>query len=393
MGTFQNDEARKKVRALTYESFKRYFTVDPTAMTNFSIRLSESAPQDNAEEQALDDRSRKFHSNSQPISEFSDGVQAFVGLIAAILSLEHRIILIDEPEAFLHPSLAYILGNNMTEIAKKRNASLIAATHSSAFLMACISSATDVSVVRLTYNNRIATARQLSSQDLKNMMQDPLLRSTKTLEALFQNAVIISESDTDRAFYDEINIRLQSEKRGINQCLFINGQNKQTLSRILEPLRKVGVPAAAISDLDVFNMNDTNWTDLMSSIGIPQTEHHKLDSDRKKIISEFDSGSLKTSNAIHKIGINALSATRSDAQKLIQLLNEYGLFIIPNGELETWLSGLGVGGHGPEWLVKIFSKLGSDTEDKNYVKPSSNDVWEFMDEISKWTNNPNRKGT
>lgn len=372
---FQNDNSREKVRKLTKDAFNLYFTIDPTLMTQFSIQLSEKPPVDNSEEQALDNRSRKFHSSAQHISEFSDGVQAFVGLISAILSLDHRIMLIDEPEAFLHPTLAYMLGSNMAEIADERQASLVVATHSPAFLMATIMKTSRVSVVRLTYNNRIATARELSSQELRLMMQDPLLRSTKTLEALFHNSVVITESDTDRAFYDEINNRLTVENRGISQCLFLNGQNKQTISRILSPLRKIGVPAAGVTDLDIINLDDTSWNNLISAIGA-SSDSYIISCERNKIVAEFMEP-LISQNAMHKGGVDKLNSTKSEAITLLQKLEEYGLFVVPNGEIETWLSNLGVVGHGTDWLIRMFSILGSDLNDVNYVKPASNDVMDF----------------
>ncbi len=388
---FQNDVSREKVRKLTKDAFNLYFTVDPTKMQTFSIQLSDKAPTDTLEEQALDERSRNFHTAAQHISEFSDGIQAFVGLISAVLSLDHKIMLIDEPEAFLHPTLSYILGSNMAEIAEDRKASLIVSTHSSEFLMATIMKNTSVSVVRLTYTDGVPTARELSSQELKLMMQDPLLRSTKTLEGLFHNAVVVTEADTDRAFYDEINSRLIVKDRGIPQCLFLNGQNKQTISRILEPLRKIGVPAVGITDLDILNVDNTSWNNLISAIGA-SSDSDITSYDRNRIVAEFENEPLKTQNAIHKGGIGKLTSTKSDAEKLLKKLEEYGLFVVPNGELETWLPSFGVGGHGPDWLVRIFSLLGSDVTNDSYVEPTSGDVWDFLDRIGKWTNNPNRKG-
>jgi predicted ATPase len=44
----------------------------------------------------------------------SDGVQAFVGIVCAVLWGDYRAILIDEPEAFLHPPLARKLGRQLT---------------------------------------------------------------------------------------------------------------------------------------------------------------------------------------------------------------------------------------------------------------------------------------
>jgi hypothetical protein len=37
------------------------------------------------------------------------------------------------------------------------------------------------------------------------------------------------------------------------------------------------------------------------------------------------------------------------------------LFVVPNGELESWLKSLKARGHGPSWLVEVFEKMG----DKN----------------------------
>src|SRR5260370_23066181 len=84
-------------------------------------------------------------------------------------------------------------------------------------------------------------------------MRNPLLRSTGVLGGLFYESVIVTESDADRAFYQEINERLLrfQPERGLNNALFLNAQNKQTVPTILAPLRQLGIPAAGIVDVDV----------------------------------------------------------------------------------------------------------------------------------------------
>src|SRR5262249_40919356 len=134
---FQNEEARIRVRELTTEAFGLRFVIDPTGMTVFRIRMSDRAPEDAAEEQALDARARAFHSAAPEVAELSDGVQAFAGLVSAVMSLPHRVILIDEPEAFLHPPLARRLGADLAELAGERGATLAVATHSADFLLGC----------------------------------------------------------------------------------------------------------------------------------------------------------------------------------------------------------------------------------------------------------------
>ena len=94
------------MRQLTFEAFGTYFTIDPTGIQTLRVRLSSRLPTTPAEEQALDATARAFHAAAPLITDLSDGVQAFVGLLSAILGLPPSILLIDEPEAFLHPPLA-----------------------------------------------------------------------------------------------------------------------------------------------------------------------------------------------------------------------------------------------------------------------------------------------
>ena len=62
--------------------------------------------------------------------------KAFVGIIAEVMAGDPDIIFIDEPEAFLHPSLQYLLGQ---QIAANSSSSkqVYAATHSPSFLLGC----------------------------------------------------------------------------------------------------------------------------------------------------------------------------------------------------------------------------------------------------------------
>ena len=126
---FADNKARSDVRRLVFNAFGKHFVSDPTQMQLFKIRMSDRAPSSDTEEQALDKKARGFHSKALPITEFGEGTQAFVGLISALLSLPQKIMLIDEPDAFLHPPLARRLGMNLVQLSQERDASLVVATH------------------------------------------------------------------------------------------------------------------------------------------------------------------------------------------------------------------------------------------------------------------------
>jgi predicted ATPase len=146
---YRNDAARHRLRELTHDAFGLYFTIDPSAMSQFRVRMSVVAPQ--GQERSLTTEAVEFFGRATDIAEFSDGVKAFTGLLAAVLCSQYLLILIDEPEAFLHPPLVRKLGRRLTEIASERGGSVLASTHSADFLMGSVQAGKSVNVVRLTY--------------------------------------------------------------------------------------------------------------------------------------------------------------------------------------------------------------------------------------------------
>jgi ABC-type cobalamin/Fe3+-siderophores transport system ATPase subunit len=389
---FREDSKRHEVRRIVHEAFDSYFVIDPTNLSQLRIRLSQRAPKNEIEERGIHSEAVEFHSRAQLIDLASDGVKAFTGIITEVIAGDPRILLIDEPEAFLHPSLASKLGYEVSQAALSADKRVFVSTHSPSFVMGCIQSGAPVNIVRLTYRAGTATARVLPSDEILELMRNPLLRSTGVLSGLFYEFVVVTESDADRAFYQEVNERLLRFKPewGIPNCLFINAQNKQTVQTILRPLRKLGIPAAGIVDVDVLKDGGTTWTSLLSSANIPDISHGSLATMRASVKQALDATGR---NMKRDGGISILNDSEHEAAKnLLSQLEDYGVFVISGGELESWLTYLGASGHGPSWLISIFERMGDDPTSANYLKPSDNDVWKFMHQLKQWLINPSRKG-
>ena len=136
---FVNNPARSKLREIVRDAFGKYLVVDPTKIGELRFRLSSRAPVDEREEKGWDSRAQTFHQRAMAITAASDGVKAFVGMLSTIISGDPKVTIVDEPEAFLHPSLSDRLGR---EIAAALGASKRAfvSTHSASFLMGCVRS-------------------------------------------------------------------------------------------------------------------------------------------------------------------------------------------------------------------------------------------------------------
>ena len=392
----RSDDARQSLRRRVHEAFGEYLVIDVTSFVATKLKMSSSDPGDH-ELSPLKPESIEYFRRTRSIEDFSDGVKSFVGLLSAVMSSEYLVMLVDEPEAFLHPPLARRLGQNLHQLARDRAAHILAATHSADFLMGCIQASLDVNIVRLTYRQGVPTARLLPVLELKQMMLDPLLRSTGTLSALFHEGAVVCEGDSDRAFYQEINERLLRQKQGAEDCLFMNAHSKQAVHRIIGTLRKMGVPAAAVVDLDLLH-DEKVLKELLTAAGAEPATINSLGMIKGEFNRNFypeGADREKCKARLKSQGINLLSAKQQESmrQLFFKPLAQLGIFVVPTGELESWLTDL-LPNRQPAkqgWLHTIFEALGSDPVGR-YVHPAEGDVWGFVREIGSWIGNPNRGG-
>lgn len=393
---FHDDHKRHEVRRIIAEAFGAYFVIDPTNSGYFRIRLAKCPPENDRVERGLYKEALDFHAAAQPIELASDGVKAFTGIITELIAGDPRVVLIDEPEAFLHPSLAAKLGYEVSRAALASDKRVFVSTHSPSFVMGCIQSGAPLNIVRLTYRDGTATARVLPSGEVQELTRHPLLRSTNVLSGLFYEFIVVTESDADRAFYQEVNERLLRFKPdwGIPNCLFVNAQNKQTIKTIIEPLRKLGIPTAGIVDVDIIKDGGVVWSNLLDAAYFPSISHEGLSHMRAKLMQAVKQVAEKTGRDIKRDGGIAIlePADAEAARGLFGQLADYGLFVVSIGELESWLKPLGAPGHGPLWLVNMFERMGEDPLSPSYVKPSDDDVWQFLAQVKAWLVDPKRKG-
>jgi AAA domain, putative AbiEii toxin, Type IV TA system len=385
-----NDQKREALRKEVFEAVGLYFAIDASQGDQLHIRFGQTSPPD---ERGYHDDTLAYMREALDINAVSDGVKAFTGILLQLHAGDPRIIIVDEPEAFLHPSLAFKLGKQLAQGAAAEGKHVFASTHSPQFVMGAILSGAKVNIIRLAYSPAAGgTARLLPTVELNTLMNDPLLRSVGMLGALFYDYVIVAEADADRAFYQEINERLltSDDNRGIPNALFLNAQNKDTIPRIVAPLRKLGIPAAAVADIDILKEGGGEWTRHLRACGLPTGEHQPYGTRRTHVINELEKTNpdFKTAG-----GVSLLTGAEKEiAENLLRDIARYGLFVVPRGEVEAWLTSLNVPRSKRGWLRSIFEVMEGDSTSPDYVRPSAGDVWDFLGLIKTWLVDPDRRG-
>ncbi len=372
----------EQLRKLVLDAFDKHLCVDLLDLGKARLVLSEHPPLPNLEDR-LDAEARAFFAAARPLEDFSDGVRTYIGLHAELIAQDRRFVMLDEPEAFLHPPLARRLGSNLSKLAAERGSCVFAATHSPDFLMGCIESGVGVNIVRLGYRNGVASAHLLPRDELETMMVDPLLRSTGILGALFHQAAVVVEGDSDRTFYTEVTERLRiheakTHPAALRDCVFLNAHSNGNVPRILAALRRLGVTSCGIVDLDLLKNNGL-CTRLLHATGAPDSICNSIGYTRSQIVNSIE----KLVELCNPNGLdNATPAERQGVEHFIDEMQRHGIFLPEVGPVEGWLKQLGVSRTDKKaWIPAIFHAMGHV---HTGLKPGPGDVWEFVRRIGRY---------
>jgi hypothetical protein len=308
------------------------------------------------------------------LDEQGDGMRSAAAVLLALEAVHRPITLIDEPEAFLHPPQARALGRRLGTNPGGRQ--LLISTHSTDLLRGILGTAHDVRVIRLTRRGDHNVPHIIDPQVLRELAHDPLLNSARVLDGIFYRGAIVTEADADRAFYEVVAAQLLPD----NDFHYLHAQSKQTVFRVVDAYRQLGVPCASIIDIDLLN-DGTELRKLLSAHGAEESECQAALRLREQIEASVCAASAEerlanmlvslreglavaedaTQNAADRArvlgrlcdkvknfkspwqavkegGVVALPRdVRTTFQELAQRCERHGLFLVPVGELEGWL--------------------------------------------------------
>ncbi|WAU82563.1 AAA family ATPase [Streptomyces sp. Qhu-G9] len=341
-----------------------------------------------------------------PLMEQGDGMKSLIGLLVPIVTSSHQLVILDEPEAFLHPPQAGALGRILGEQARSKNLQVIIATHDKNLLAGVLESSADINIVRLTRPNMGPTrAHQLPTQALRDIWQDPVLKYTNILDGLFHRLVVLAEGEADCRFYaaalSEREEAGTTESFPASEVLFVPSGGKANLKKLTSVLKAVQVPVVASPDLDVLNNRET----LKSLVKAFGGDWHRLEILYNTAVSRFrqppDRVNIGTvlaalkGSAEGREGEQFTAAVRREfteqmrlkgnpwedlknygtrafrgqsakaAEELLAALDEIGIVTVRVGELEHFAPTLDVS-KGPEWLPAALSSgahRGRDVQD------------------------------
>lgn len=317
-----------------------------------------------------------------------DGMKSLLGLLLPIVTAHYPIVLIDEPEAFLHPPQAFELGRTLARISEERGIQIVLATHDRNLLAGLLEPSSPVSVVRLDRQGDSTTAHQLPAEDVGRLWTDPVMRYSNVLEGLFHKVVMVAEADPDCKFYAAAIDALDEEDKltvSPSEILFISSGGKDGMAKIVKALRASKVKVIASPDLDLLNDGakvrtlveafDGTWSeyehdyrlavhDLKATNVNPKTgdvlghieaafrdlEDEPWDEDKKNMLRPIVRTLESEFKKLKQHGMTSFQGQPAQhAYPLLDSLEELGICCVREGELERLAPTLGVA-KGRAWL-------------------------------------------
>lgn len=321
------------------------------------------------------------------LDQQGDGMKSYAGILFEAIVSNLDIVLIDEPEAFLHPPQMRRLGETLSSEVKGQ---LFVATHSSDILRGFLEGTKgNIRILRIKRDKERNIVTEASSQTIKELWEKPDLRYSNALEGLFHEQVIICEDDSDCRLMNSVAdyISLQ-DKESWPDTAYVPTGGKHGIPKVAKILRLIGVPTKAVFDIDFLSERnlvaetvaafggdwqqcEAIWLRIDAAVrnGKKPKTNQEIKNDIVSIIEKSDANSLPKGDItealkqgspwadIKRYGTAAIPGghAQKEFNKLQNYLEEIGIYVIPTGEAENFCKEIGL--HGPKFVTKLLATI------------------------------------
>ena len=182
-----------------------------------------------------------------------DGIKSFTGILLYLMIDYISTFLIDEPESFLHPPQATIMGRIIGKTLRNDQQAFIS-THSEEIIKGILEVCPQkVKIIRITRNENCNSFSILDNNKFSEIWNDPLLKYSNIMTSLFHKDVVLCESDSDCKMYSIVERHLKEELGQYSETLFIHCNGKHRMGRIAKALKSLDIKVKLIPDIDVLN--------------------------------------------------------------------------------------------------------------------------------------------
>ena len=265
-----------KYRKWISDNFKKAFGIEvtPNILNGSTIPLCVGEPvkfdKEYEDEQARQEAYADILETYKQVQNQGDGIKSFTGILLYLMLDYFCTFLIDEPESFLHPPQAHIMGQIIGQALSDKQQCFIS-THSEEIIKGLLEVCPErIKIIRITRKDDTNYFSVLDNNSFEVVWNDPLLKYSNIMSSLFHNSVVLCESDSDCKMYSIVESYLKQSSGKYSETLFIHCGGKQRMSKIALALRVLKIDVKLIADIDVLN-DEAVFKGIVEAFGIDWT--------------------------------------------------------------------------------------------------------------------------
>lgn len=307
-----------------------------------------------------------YMQNATQLRNEGDGFRSYVTILLTVMGASKPILLVDEPEAFLHPTYAMELGKQLGTMLAESDAlqNAFISTHSSYFLQGILdSAASGLSLIRLKRNGGKSTFNILDKDKIETL-KNRSDYSPQYIDALFSKRAILVEAPRDAIIYSAICDKISE----IDNPIFVSTNGKDAFKGVKEFYAASGLPCRCICDFDIINDHD-KFKNLMKAFSVDvevrQRALNAADALKKiyrdlaiqKTSNKKDLASLIKERYKKDVFIDIPESLRQDCRNSLRDLIRFGIYVLTTGELESLFEDNGIehSHDSDDWLKNSLS--------------------------------------
>ena len=329
---YEDNKKEDTISAFFAEAFGESLIVNRRAGSNVSLHVGERP----SWEGERDGEASYYDAVKEltPLDKQGDGMRSFASILLDTFTSEHSITLIDEPEAFLHPPQARILGKMLAK-NNPCERQLFIATHSADFINGLLDADNDnVIIIRINRIGNTNYMNTLGNAKIKELWSNPLLRYSNILDGLFHEKVVVCESDYDCLFYRAIlDAIFESDGKIAPDIMFTQCGGKDRMNVVVAALTALKVPVVAIPDFDIID-DSAKLKNLVAACGL---DWNQVSDNMNIVYACMNADNGKIRSLIKKNGSAVFTGEAPAAYCDVNCaFRSVGLFIVPVGDIESF---------------------------------------------------------
>ena len=335
----------------------------------------------------------------EDLQDQGDGIRSAVAVLASLIVNDHSLFLIDEPESFLHPPQARLLGKHIVELSRGKQCFI--STHSIDFIKGVLEAdPSRVKIIKINRSENENSFKEIDNDGVSQIANDRNLKYTNILDGLFYDRLVLCENESDCKFYSAI---LENLDQSIYQnTLFRAVGGKDQFKKVIPLLIRLNIKYVVIADIDLISnriylksLINSIKDDCYSEIDECHSEFIKLfeegmnsqvktqETIKNEINDLFDENKYMSDDTANKIkallkNISSFKMLKRGGKHVLpagectikfneirDFLDKHNVFILECGEIERLVPE--VKGHGNAWVEKTFESY-VDLDDPVYAE-------------------------